>query len=192
MRRATLLAALLAVSPAGAETFRNDPAHTQVRASWLHAGFSEQSLRFRNVSVELDLEGEDFANAEARAVIGLASVDSGLDELDRMLRAADLLDAERVPEARFVSTAVERTGERSLRVRGELSLRGRTAPVTLDVAILGFGAHPFAALSDYHRGTWLGLSATARIRPADWGIGPFGVAVSEEVTIFISAEMKAE
>lgn len=195
MRRlATALAALIALgtaASAGPLAYRPDPFHTTVRASWNHIGFSEQALNFREVSGTVALDPADLTTAKVDVAVRIASVDTGVPALDQHLQSADFFDAARFAEARFVSTAVERTGERTARVTGDLTIKGITRPVTLEVTLNAAGEHPFRSFDPGLAGQWIGVTATAVVRRSEFGMGMMVPAISDEVSLFISTEMQA-
>ncbi|MEM9012715.1 MAG: YceI family protein [Pseudomonadota bacterium] len=180
----------LGVGAAAAETYTFDPGHTQVRASWDHAGMSEQSVHFRTVngSVEFDLDNIDAT--EITVEIPLESIDTGIEAFDGHMAGADLFNTAEFPTATFVSTGVERTGDTSAKVTGDLTIRGVTNPITLDVSINAHGEHPLGQFIPYFEGNWIGLTATGTVNRSDWGLDLFLGPVSDEIDIFISTEMK--
>ncbi len=106
-----------------------------------------------------------------------ASLDTNHAERDRHLRSADFFDAGRFPEARFVSTAYRRTGERSGVLSGGLTIKGVSRPVELAVEQLGAGADPWGG---YRRA----FAARGAIELADFKIAErLGPAVSEAESI---------
>jgi polyisoprenoid-binding protein YceI len=194
MRRTIAIAAALLAfghAPAAADTFVPDPAHTTVRATWNHIGFSEQSLNFREVRGTVELDPADIASARVDMAVVIASIDTGVPALDAHLQTAEFFDSGRHAEARFVSTAVEKTGDMTARVTGDLTIRGITRPVVLDVTVNAVGEHPLVGFDARLSGTWIGITATATLLRSDWGMGLMVPAISDEVELFISAELQA-
>lgn len=187
------LAAGLLAAPAleAAETYAFDPGHTQVRASWDHAGYSEQSLHFRQVEGGATIDFDNPANTSLSVTIPIAGVDSGVEAFDKHLSSADFFEVEKHPAATFVSTAVEKTGDTTLSVTGDLTIKGITKPVTLDVTVNSSGEHPLGQFIDYYKGEWVGVTATTTIIRSEWGLGYGAPITSDEVDLFISTEMKA-
>ena len=75
--------------------------------------------------------------------IDVNSIDTNHPERDKHLRGKDFCDVERYPKATFVSTEVRRTGEKSGLLKGNLTLKGVTKPVTIDVEFIGEGSDPW-------------------------------------------------
>lgn len=193
MRRFALaFAAGLLAAPAAfaADAYSLDPGHTQVRASWNHAGYSTQSLLFRQVGGDIKIDFENPSNTSLNITIPVAGIDTGVEAFDKHLASGDFFQADEFPNATFVSTSVEKTGDATLKVTGDLTIKDTTKPVTLDVVVNNSGEHPLGQFIDYYKGEWVGVTATGVITRSDWGLG-FGAPItSDEVDLFISAELK--
>lgn len=195
MSRPTLaFAAALVLSPAAvlADAFVFDPAHTEMRIYWNHAGFSEQSAKFHTLEGGVTFTPDAIAATQADVTVKVDSIDTGYAPLDNHLKSGDFFDAANHPDIRFVSTGVEQTGERTAKMTGDLTLRGVTKPVTLDVEVVNFGEHPVGAFIEFYRGQWLGARAEATVKRSDWGIDKFIPVGSDEIRVVISTEMKAQ
>lgn len=194
MRLAALtLATLIATTPmAIADTFSFDPGHTQVRASWNHVGFSEQSVHFRKVEGTLEFDPDNISNTSVNVTIDLNSLDTGVEDFNGHLKSADFFGIADNASATFVSTGIEKTGDMTAKLTGDLTIKGVTKPVTLDVTVNSYGEHPLGQFVEYNKGTWIGATLTGTVTRSDWGLGAFAPAVSDEVTLFISSEMKAQ
>lgn len=187
----TLAAGLLAAPGAfAADAYSFDPGHTQVRASWNHAGYSTQSLLFRQVGGDIKIDFENPSNTSLNITIPVAGIDTGVEAFDKHLASGDFFEADKHPNATFVSTSVEKTGDATLKVTGDLTIKDITKPVTLDVVVNNSGEHPLGQFIDFYKGEWVGVTATGVITRSDWGLG-FGAPItSDEVDLFISAELK--
>jgi len=194
IRIAFAFAAALAALPAAsfADAFAFDPAHTEVRIYWTHAGFSEQSAEFHAIDGGVTFTPDALTATRADVTVKVDSIDTGFEALDTHLKSGDFFDAETYPEIRFVSTGVEQTGERTAKLTGDLTLRGVTKPVTLDVTVVNYGAHPVGAFYDFYKGQWLGARAETVVKRSDWGIDAFIPIGSDEIRVVISTEMKAQ
>lgn len=189
---APLLAVGLLAAPVAqaADAYNFDPGHTTVRASWNHAGLSTQSLNFRQVGGSVTIDLETPSNSAMNVVIPVSGIDTGVEAFDKHLASGDFFETEKHPEATFVSTAVEKTGDATLKVTGDLTIKGVTKPVELDVTVNSVGDHPLGQFIDYYKGEWVGVTATGQIVRSEWGLG-FGAPItSDEVDLFISAELK--
>ncbi len=187
VRAAVALTGLaLAVPAAEAQPYRYeiDPAHFSVVFSADHIGYADTWGMF------LEGEGSFVFDEETRSLSDLvvtvdpASVFTNHEARDGHLRGADFLHVEAHPEARFVMTGAEPTGERTGRVTGDLTLRGVTRPVTLAVTWNKSGAYPFG--NTYA----IGISAETTIRRSDFGM-TYAVEngwVGDEIPIRIDLE----
>lgn len=193
MRRFALaLIAGMFAAPAAyaADAYSLDGGHTQVRASWNHAGFSTQSLLFRQVTGDIAIDFDAPANTSLNITIPASGIDTGVEAFDKHLASGDFFEADKFPNATFVSTSVEKTGENTLKISGDLTIKDTTKPITLDVVVNSSGDHPLGQFIDYYKGEWVGVTATGTITRSDWGMG-FGAPItSDEVELFISAELK--
>lgn len=119
-----------------------------------------------------------------------ASIDTGNSQRDDHLRTGDFFDAPSHPKITFKSTRIEPKGESEYVVHGDLTMRGVTKPVALDVELHGTSKNPWGK-------TVAGLSARATINRKDFGVSynavldAGGVAVGEKVKIEIDAELVA-
>ena len=190
---ALALALGLFAAPAvqAADVYGFDPGHTEVRATWNHVGFSNQSLTFRQIDGGVVIDLDNPANSSVDITIPITGLDTGVDALNKHMLSGEMFDADSFPAARFVSTSVEKTGEMSLKVTGDLTLKDATKPVTLDVTINKIGENPVGQFLDYYKGQWVGVTASTTITRSDWGIN-YGVPMfSDQIEILINAEMKA-
>lgn len=186
-----LIAALFAAPAAYAgDAYSLDPGHTQVRASWDHAGYSTQSLLFRQISGDIAIDFDAPSNTSLNITIPVSGIDTGVEAFDKHLASGDFFEADKFPNATFVSTSVEKTGDATLKVTGDLTIKDTTKSITLDVIVNASGEHPLGQFIDYYKGEWVGVTATGTIVRSEWGLG-FGAPItSDEVELFISAELK--
>ncbi|MBG6208815.1 polyisoprenoid-binding protein YceI [Labrenzia sp. EL_126] len=184
-----IAAILLTVPAAMATTYKTDQGHTEVQFSWSHAGVSTQSGEFTEVEGTLDIDPENAEDASLSVTIKTDSLATGFKPLDDHLSSADFLEVETYPEITFVSTAVEKTGEDTAKVTGDLTLHGTTKPVTLDTKLTHIGPHPVGSSLDYYKGEWIAFEASTTIDHTEFGVGSFSTG---PITIQIVTEMKAE
>jgi polyisoprenoid-binding protein YceI len=184
------IVALTAATAAGAEvtTWNVDRSH-----SWV--GFSVKHMMVTNVRGEfgafkgtVTTEGDDPATAKIDVSIEAASIDTRDAKRDEHLRSADFFDAANQPTIRFVSTAVEKAGS-GLKVKGDLTMRGVTKPVVLDVTEVT------PAVADGWGGRRVGVQATTKLNRKEFGVSwnktldAGGVVVGDEVTVTLELEL---
>ena len=144
-----------------AGTWQLDPAHSDVGFVVGHLVVSKVHGRFDAFSGTV-VTDENLARTSVSVSIEAASVNTHLPVRDNQVRSADFLDAEHFPNITFVSTAVrEESGQYF--VDGDLTIRGTTRPVTLDLTVNGFSPDTFGA----NRASF---SATTTIDRNDFGV----------------------
>jgi polyisoprenoid-binding protein YceI len=185
IRSLLLLAALAASSAALAgDRYAIDPGHSQVRFGYNHMGFSNIVANFESVNGEIVLDAADIAKSSVSVTVPIASMRSGVVKLDQHLQSADFFDMAKFADATFKSTKVEKTGEKTFKLTGDLTIHGVTKSVTFDASINGMGDHPMAKVPA------AGFDAHATIKRSDFGLGAYVPAVSDEVKLSITIEAK--
>jgi len=189
---ATLLAlgALTLTSPALLADplhYTLDGAHTSAEFKVRHI-FTQVPGRFTQLSGTLQLDEQDLANSSVEVIIPAASVTTSNERRDNHLRTEDFFWVEKHPNITFKSTKVVPGEDESFQVQGDLTIRGVTKPVTLEVRKLGI-VDAGAML-----GRRAGFEATTRINRKDFGIvwnmdlDQGGVLLADEVTIALNVE----
>ncbi len=163
-------------------TYKLDPTHTDVLVQWTHMGFSNPSAHFGNVDGTLVYDATDVTKSSVEVTLPLSGLNAFTAKFDEHLRSADFFDAAKFPTATFKSTKVEAAGTNKLTVSGDLTVKGTTKPVTLDVTINGAGEHPMLKLPS------VGFDATTTLKRSDFGVGAYAPAVSDEVKVRITTE----
>ncbi len=194
MFRSFILAASLAVLPsmAVADTYAFDPGHTEVRFFWDHAGVSEQSGEWGKVEGTVDFDPEDVTATKISVTIDPDSVTTGVKALDKHMKSADMFDVETYEAITFESTSAVQSGKNTLTVTGDLTIKDKTHPLTLDVTLLHMGEHPVGKFIDYYKGEWLGVKASGRLLRSEYGVGYAAPLTSDLIRIEIATELKAE
>jgi len=184
-KSALLATALLAgsLSPAFAapETYALEQTHTEVVFSWTHFGFSKPTAKFMNAVGTLVLDEASPAASAVEVTFAIDGLNTGVAALDGHLKSKDFFDAATYPTATFKSTKVDVTGKDTAKVTGDLTIHGVTKPVTLDVKLNKIGANMKGVKT-------AGFSATGQIKRSDFGMGAYVPAVSDEITLVITAE----
>jgi polyisoprenoid-binding protein YceI len=181
---ATVLSFALAASAALAAplTYKIDANHTDVIASWSHFGFSNPIAHFGQVDGFITYDPANVAASKVEVTIPLAGLNSHVPDFDAHLRSDDFFDAEKFPAIAFKSTSVKAAGKGKLTVMGDLTIKGITKPVTLNVVINKIGDQPMAKRAA------AGFSATATIKRSDFGVGKYAPNVSDQVKLSITTE----
>ena len=167
--------------PAG--RYQLDAQHGYVTFSYTHLGFSRPVIAFRDVEVTLDFDPSQPDASELTVEIDPASIDSGVDDFDGHLRGEDFFDVENHPEIHFVATGIEMSGDDTATVKGDLTIKGITRPVTLDAIINKAGTHPL------NNKPTIGISATGTILRSEWALGKYTPAVTDEISLNLQVEL---
>jgi polyisoprenoid-binding protein YceI len=169
------------------EQWEFDLVHSSIGFWVRHLMVSKVRGRFARWSGKLELDEQAPAASRVELQIEAASIDTQEPQRDAHLRSADFLDVERFPSLTFKSTSVERVGEGDFRVRGDLTIRGTTLPVVLEVEDGGRVQDPWG-------GQRVGFSARTTLNRKDFGLGwnqmleTGGVVVGDKVEIALEVE----
>jgi polyisoprenoid-binding protein YceI len=185
--RLPALVALAFTSPAfAAETYRFDAVHSQVQFRVDHLGFSESEGEFHDLRGDFRFDRDDWAKSSCDVTIGIASVDLDDDAWNRKMLERDWFDVAQFPEMRYRCLKVERIDEHHGRIDGELTLRGVTRPVVLD---LRFNR---AAIHKYSLKYTAGFMATTTIRRSDFGMVKYLPEIGDDIHIRLDIEGQRE
>lgn len=170
-------------------TWDLDPTHTSLEFAVRHAMVTTVRGRFPGVTGELRIDGSNPTASTASVDVSLASVDTGSADRDAHLRSADFFDVENHPVMSFRSTRVELgRGPDSYRLAGDLSIKGVTREIVLDLTYNGSATDPFGNLR-------AGFEGTGTINRKDWDLtwnvaleaGGLLVADKVKLTLDVSA-----
>ena len=161
-----------------------DDTHAYLSFSYSHLGLSNPQIQFADFDASLQLDGNDMSQSKVNITIDATSVDSAVPALDDDLKGADFFDVENYPEITFHSTTYEESSERSGRLTGDLSVRGVTKPVTLDVTINS------AAMNPLNRREMIGFSATGSVKRSDYGLTAYAPVASDELSLEVQVEFE--
>ena len=170
--------------PAG--TYKVESTHAYINFSYTHLGFSRPVVGFNDFDVTLELNQQDITASALKVDIDVASVDSRVEEFNGHLTSADWFDAATFPGITFVATSIEMTGDNTMAVTGDLTIKGVTKPVTLDAKVNKAGPHPF------NKKPTIGISAKGKLKRSDWGLGKYAPAVTDEVVLNIQVELNTD
>lgn len=178
--------------PAGAYTI--DPSHTSVLFRVDHLGFSNYTARFKKATAQLQFDPNDLAASNVTVTVDAKSLETDFPDPKTLDFNAELLgenwlNAGKYPEITFRSTSVEPTGARTMRINGELSMRGVTRPMVLEAKFNGgYRGHPMDPNAR------IGFSATGVLKRSEFGIS-YGIpapgtkmGVSDEVNVIVETE----
>jgi len=185
IRLAIAIAALAFTASALAQTttWQIDPAHSSAQFSVKHLGVSTVRGAFTKVSGTAKHDPTDPSKGSLDATIDATSVDTRVDMRDKDLRSPNFLDVEKYPTITFHSKHVQSAGVGKLRITGDLTIKGTTKEVVLDVD------GPTAPIKDPWGNQRVGASATTKISRSDFGVSADAGMIGDDLTITIDAEL---
>ena len=165
-------------------TWKNDPAHSQLGFTVTHLGVSDVSGTFNDFQTTVTSARPDFSDAKFELSAKTASIDTRVEARNNHLKSADFFDAEKFPTFTYSSTGIKKTSKDHYKLTGNLTLHGVTKPVTTEVIFRGSTVNPMSKKQT------VGFQLTGTIKRSEFGIGEkFPEAmVSDEVRIKADGE----
>ena len=183
---ACFAAALTAATAAQSDTatYVLDPDHTTVAFTVMHAGYAKTLGRFADVQGSFAYNDETQELSEVSVTIATGSVETWHAARDKHVKSDDFLAAESHPQITFVATEAAPITATTGTVTGDLTIRGVTQPVTLEVTQNLLANYPCC-----HARETLGISATTTILRSNFGSTyALPVFVGDEVDIMLEFE----
>ena len=167
-------------------TYTLDPTHSRIGFVARHAMVAKVRGSFNEFTGAGTFDVENPANSTLSLTIQAASIDTRNADRDAHLRSNDFFAMDQYPEITFTSTSVELVDDQQYRVNGDLTIKGVTRPVAIDLELAGSAIDPYGNLR-------IGLEGTTTINRKDFGItwnAPLeagGVLVGEKVVLEVEA-----
>ena len=165
-----------------------DPTHSELGFKIKHLMISNVSGTFKNFAAEVETQEEDFSQARINLTAQMDSISTNNEQRDAHLRNSDFFEVEQYPELKFQSTKLEAKDDSTFILYGELTLKGVTHPITLNVEYNGLTKDPWG-------GERAGFLITGKISRSQWGVNfnavleTGGVALSDEVKIMSEIQL---
>lgn len=165
-----------------------DSAHSHIQFTVRHMMISKVRGSFEDFNGTVEFDEDNPTNTTVEVEIDAASINTREADRDNHLRSPDFLNADEYPTLAFKSTRVEKTGDNTGKLVGDLTIRDVTKEVVLDVEYAGQAKSPWGATS-------AGFSASTQINRKDWGLTwnqaleTGGVLVGDQVKIDIELEI---
>ena len=159
-----------------------DPSHSRLGFVARHAMVTKVRGQFDEFDARAEVDGDDLSQTKINVAIKTDSINTRNEQRDGHLRSNDFLDIENNPEITFVSSEVVPVDDETLRVTGDLTIKGTTKPVVIDFTYEGAATDPFGNQR-------VGFSGSVVINRKDWGVNwnaaleAGGVLVSEKVVL---------
>jgi len=186
---AGLATALSLPGAAANSNWQIDPAHSSAQFSVRHMAISTVRGAFSKVSGMVALDDKDISKSTVDVSIDANSVDTRVPDRDNDLRSDKFFDVAHHPSITFKSKKVEQVAPGKLKITGDLTIRGTTKEVVLDVE------GPTAPMKDPWGNTRTAATATTKINRQDFGVkwnaalDNGGVVVGDDVSIVIDVEL---
>lgn len=177
----------LVTTPALAATYDVDVSHSSVGFSVRHMGVSNVRGAFSEFSGSFDFDPADPKSWQVEATVQVGSIDTRIENRDNHLKSPDFFDAENHPTITFRSTGVKPLENGRYQLAGDLTIRGVTKPIVLDLELLG-------TTTDMRGNELAGFTATGTINRQDFGLSwskvleTGGLVVGNEVKLMIEIE----
>jgi len=189
MNRFSLVALLMLALPMAAsakeERFTIDPNHTYPHFKINHLGFSTMIGHFGKTSGKITMD-QAAGKGSVDIVIDAASVYTGMKKRDDHLRSPDFLNVMEFPEITYKSNKIEfHHGGKQATVHGDLTIKGVTKQVALEVSSINCGIHPMDPTKKKYV---CGFDATAKIKRSEFDVTYALPAIGDEMALFFGVE----
>ncbi|MGH8793445.1 MAG: YceI family protein [Stackebrandtia sp.] len=171
-----------AAAPQLTGSYTLDPVHSRIGFVARHAMVTKVHGNFSEFEGTGTVDAAEPSKSSARLTIKTASVDTGNSQRDDHLRTNDFLDAPNHPRITFVSTGVERTGDVTYRLGGDLTIKGVTKPIVVELEYTGHAVDPYG-------NERIGFEGKASLNRRDFGVDfnavldAGGVLVSDNINL---------
>ncbi len=176
MKKITLAAAALLVSFASfaQQKWNVDKAHSKLGFTVTHLLMSEVDGNFKTFDASITSSKEDFSDAVFEVTADVNSLNTDNTNRDGDLKGASGFDVAKFPTFTFKSTSISKVADKKYKLAGDLTMKGVTKPVTLDMALTGTG------MNGRTKKPKVGFKMTGTIKRTDFGVGGMPAAVVGE------------
>jgi len=164
-----------------------DPTHSEVQFKVKHLLISNVTGQFKKFEASVETNGDDFSTAKINFSADIDSISTNNEQRDAHLKNADFFDAEKFPKLTFESEKLEKEGEDTYKLHGNLTMLGVTKPVTLNVELGG-------VINDPWGNTRAGFSVHGKINRKEFGMAfnhvseAGGLMLGEEINVSAATE----
>ncbi len=146
-------------------TWKADPMHSHISFGITHLGIADVTGLFKTYEVSATTNQADFSDATFELSIDVASINTEIEMRDNHLKSPDFFDAEKFPKMTLKSTSVKKVSNGKYKLAGNLTLRGITKPVTMDLWYRGTTVNPQS------KATTAGFQLTGNIKRSQFNFG---------------------
>ncbi|HRO42198.1 MAG TPA: YceI family protein [Flavipsychrobacter sp.] len=168
-----------------------DSTHSEVQFKVKHMMISTVTGYLSSFNATVVTNGDDFTTAKVEFTADLSSISTNNEQRDTHLKSADFFDAENHPQIKFVGEKLEKVDDENFVLHGNLTIRGTTKPVKLQVEYGGIAVDPWG-------NTRVGFTVNGKINRKEYGLNwnsiteAGGIVVSDEVRMHVNAEFVKE
>jgi polyisoprenoid-binding protein YceI len=165
-----------------------DKGHSKIRFTVTHHMISEVDGYFKSFTSKLTSSKEDFSDAVFELTAETNSINSENEMRDKDLRSPNFFDVEKFPTLTFKSTSFKKVSGNTYALVGDLTIKGITKSITMDVTVMGPEPHPRT------KKPAIGIKAICKIKRKDFGVGTGTpeVMVSDEVELRATGEFNKD
>jgi polyisoprenoid-binding protein YceI len=187
MKKLTVLFALLlsATGVFAQTTYKVDKNHSKLGFAISHMMISEVEGQFNSFDATIVSSKDDFSDANVELTADVNSINTNSERRDGHLKSADFFDAAKYPTITFKSTSFTKTGDKTYKLVGDLTMHGVTKSITLDATLTG-------TASGRDGKKIVAFKTTGTINRIDFGIGKSGPSTGDEVTLAAKMEFGAQ
>ena len=179
---ATALGLAAAAVSAAPVTYTVDTTHSRVTFYVNHFGFSNSVGEFKLADGTVTFDNDDWSKSKVDARIPVQTLELGDLKWNTHVLSGDFLESAKYPDITFVSRKVEKVDATHGKVHGDLTIKGVTRPVVLDLTVNKVGEHPIRKTQA------AGFTATTTVKRTEFGVSLYAPAVADDVVIRIEVE----
>ena len=167
-----------------------DPMHSEIRFKIKHLMISNVTGSFNSFEGKAETAGDDFTKGTVSFIADISSIDTGNEQRDGHLKAADFFDGEKYPKISFVSTKQESKND-SFDLYGDLTIKDVTKNIKLS-------AEKGGVAKDMYGQTKAGFTVTGKINRKDFNLSwggiteAGGVVLGDDVKIDCEVQLTAQ
>lgn len=158
-----------------------DASHSEITFKVKHLVISTVTGKFKEFDASIESDNEDFEDAKIIFQASIESIDTGNEDRDNHLKSDDFFNASEYPKMTFESTSFKKAGDGEYKLNGDLTIRGNSRPIELDVEYGGTVVDPYGQ-------TKAGFDITGKINRKEYGLK--WSAVTEAGSVVVSDEVK--
>ncbi|HSB94442.1 MAG TPA: YceI family protein [Flavitalea sp.] len=169
-----------------ATIWKIDPSHSEIQFKVKHLMITTVTGYFKTFDLKVETSSDDFSTAsKILFTADIDSIDTNNDQRDTHLKSADFFDAEKHAQLRFEGRQYEKKGSDQAKLHGDLTIRGVTKPITLDVDFGGIVVDPYGQ-------TKAGFTIKGKISRKEFGLVWNAVTEAGQVVVSDDVRINAE